>query len=48
MDKTLKTPEEIARETLGADALAGIGYEHYVPYMVAAINADRAQRKEVL
>lgn len=43
----MKTPEQIARETLGADALAGIGYGQYIPYMVAAIEADRAQRAEL-
>lgn len=40
----LKTPEEIARDTLGADALAGVGYEKYLPYLIRAINDDRAQR----
>ena len=44
---TIKTPEQIARETLGADALAGIGYTQYLPYMIAASEADRAQLREV-
>lgn len=40
---TMKTPEEVAREVIGADALNGIGHERRIPDMVAAIEADRAQ-----
>lgn len=43
----MKTPQEVAREALGADALAGIGYGKYLPYMERAIKADRAQRHPV-
>lgn len=42
----MKSAMEVVRDTLGADALAGIGYEVYIPCMVAAIEADRAQRPE--
>ncbi|NLA66436.1 MAG: hypothetical protein GX862_11110 [Leucobacter sp.] len=41
---TWKTPEQVAREELGSDALAGIGYEQHLPYMIRAIEADRAAR----
>lgn len=44
IDPAARTPEEIAKQTLGADALSGIGYERYLPCMVRAIKADRAQR----
>lgn len=44
MSAERKTPEQIAREVVGADALAGVGYDKYLPYMIAAIEADRAQR----
>lgn len=44
----IKTPQQIARETLGSDALNGIGYEQYIPYMVRAIEADRTQRASVI
>lgn len=39
----MKTPDEVARQTLGPDALNGIGYTGYIPYMVAAIETDRRQ-----
>lgn len=40
----MKTPDEVARETMGPNRLGGIGYEQYLPFMVEAIVADRAQR----
>ena len=44
----MKTPEQIAREVIGADALAGVGHERRIPDMIAAIEADRAQRETAL
>ncbi len=40
---TMKTPEQIAAEVIGADALAGIGYQHDFEVAVRAIKTDRAQ-----
>ena len=42
---TIKTPEQIAREVIGADALAGIGYEGDLAVAIRAIEADRVQRE---
>lgn len=41
---SLMTARQVAREALGPDALGGVGYEQYLPYMERAIEADRRQR----
>lgn len=39
----MRAPADIAREAVGADALAGIGYQRYLPYAERA--AEIAQRE---
>lgn len=39
----MKDAEELARETIGADALAGVGYDQYIPWVVKGIKAARAE-----
>lgn len=39
----MNTPEQSAREFIGADALAGIGYEKWLEVATKAIAYDRAQ-----
>lgn len=40
----MKTPVQSARDFIGADALAGIGYEHDLDVATRAIHHDRTQR----
>ena len=40
----MSTAEQVARAFLGADALAGIGYEHDLEVATKAIQFDRARR----
>ena len=39
-----KTPEQVATDLIGQDALAGVGYQKDFDLAVKAIEADRAQR----
>lgn len=42
-----RTAEEVARDVIGADALAGIGHQGDYKIAVKAITADRAERPSV-
>lgn len=39
----MKDAEQLAREVIGADALAGIGYAQYLPWVIKGIEAARAE-----
>jgi predicted DNA-binding protein (UPF0278 family) len=44
----MKTIQEIARESIGADALAGIGYERDIPVAQRAIQTYRNELRDEL